>query len=146
MIGSALMRMTMTLLVCASCHISKPVTIEAKDVPGTYVFDGHESRDELVLKPDGTFARTAVYRGVRQTQSGQWSFDGVFSGFAYVTFAAQIPECLRSTQPANAFFRWKEPNDALCGSGTFGVYFCLDRGRPALCFSEDEGFNFRKAD
>ena len=49
------------------------------------------------------------------------------------------------TRPSNAFFGWTEPNQAICGNGAIGVYFCLDRDRPALCFSEDEGFNFRKS-
>lgn len=139
------LQMLSLLLVGVSCHLSRPIKVEAKDVPGTYVFEGHGSRDELVLNPDGTFVRTAVYRGVRQTQKGKWSFDGVFGGFSYVTLQGHVPECLRSTRASNALFGWTEPNQAICGNGSIGVYFCLDRGRPALCFSEDEGFNFRKS-
>jgi len=48
--------------------------IAENDVPGTYVFDQHGSRDELVVRPDGTFSRTAIYQGVRQRQVGRWQF------------------------------------------------------------------------
>jgi hypothetical protein len=29
--------------------LSKPIKVRAKDVPGTYLFEGHDSRDELIL-------------------------------------------------------------------------------------------------
>src|SRR5467141_3119949 len=46
--------------------------VEQNEVPGTYVFNQRETRDELVLRDHGTFQRSAVYRGMRQAQAGTW--------------------------------------------------------------------------
>ena len=46
--------------------------VEQNEVSGTYVFNQRETRDELVLRDDGTFQRSAVYRGIRQAQAGTW--------------------------------------------------------------------------
>jgi hypothetical protein len=63
------------LIAVAGCNVSRPIKVQAKDAPGTYLFEGHESRDELVLNSDGRFTRTAVYGGVRQIQTGRWEVD-----------------------------------------------------------------------
>ena len=46
--------------------------VEQNEAPGTYVFNQRETRDELVLRDDATFQRSAVYLGIRQAQFGTW--------------------------------------------------------------------------
>jgi hypothetical protein len=127
--------------------LSRPVTIEARQAPGRYVFVGHDSRDELVLSEDGRFERTAVYRGVSQSQSGQWRIDEPDPRYPtqYVTFFGFAPECLHSTDRGGSL-KWIEPTKALCGPGENSTYLCDDDGRVAICFDEDVGFDFRKQD
>jgi hypothetical protein len=109
------------------------------DAPGTYLWLGHESRDELRLQPDGSFSRTAVYRGVAQHQSGRWHFDSFPSQVATssaITFENASPRCLRSTAPPDTTPGYSEPNEYLClpADGIEGAVWCRVRGRGlALC-------------
>jgi len=135
----------------ASRQVPTYVPIEPHEVPGVYVFRGHDSRDEITMNPDGTFRRMAVYRGVAQMQQGRWRLEprARSAPFDWVTFGDVSPPCLhKSAQEEAAAIHWSTPDGALCGPGTrgasHGVYFCEDDGRHALCFDWDTGFDFRK--
>jgi len=117
--------------------------VEQNEVSGTYVFNQRETRDELVLRDDGTFQRSAVYRGIRQAQAGTWRLWNMREETASrIEFDATAPKCLKSTRPPDALLVWRGPNDFICGGHV--PYFCREWGRPGICFSGDAPAYFRK--
>lgn len=118
-----------------------PAHIDAREVPGTYVLLGRDARDEIVLSPDGTFARTASYRGVTQLQHGRWRAYSTRPDF--VDIDGLEPSCLRSTEPPGTTFHYREPNEAFCTSqgGGIGASLCRAGGQLAFCLG-DEGLEF----
>ena len=90
--------------------------VEQNEAPGTYVFNQRETRDELVLRDDGTFQRSAVYRGIRQAQAGTWRLWNMREETASrIEFDATTPKCLKSRRSPDALLVWREPNDFICG-------------------------------
>jgi len=117
--------------------------VEQNEVSGTYVFKQRETRDELVLRDDGTFQRSAVYRGIRQAQAGTWRLWNMREETASrIEFDATTPKCLKSTRSPDALLVWREPNDFICGGHV--PYFCREWGRPGICFGGDAPGYFRK--
>jgi hypothetical protein len=117
--------------------------VEQNEVPGTYVFNQRETRDELVLRDDGTFRRSAVYGGIRQAQAGTWRLWNMREETASrIEFDATTPKCLKSTRRPDALLVWREPNDFICGGHV--PYFCREWGRPGICFGGDAPAYFRK--
>lgn len=125
----------------------KPAKLNSNEVPGTYVLFGRDARDEVVLSPDGTFVRTASYRGVTQHQHGAWDHSSGRGSSDYVHFNALEPPCLRSTEAPGTTFHLREPNEVLCISpgGGIGAPLCRAGGRLALCLGDD-GFEFIRRD
>lgn len=110
-------------------------------MPGTYEYVGHDSRDVLILAPDGSYSRKAVYRGVTQTQTGRWrAIPARPAGWTYIAFDHEAPTCLLTTRRADAFFLWTEPNETLCGPTALS--FLDVGGHVAISAGEDEGFLF----
>jgi hypothetical protein len=134
-------RLMALIIVVTGCNRSHPIKIQINDAPGTYLFEGHDSRDELVLDADGRFTRTAVYRGARQMQTGRWEMSGVSPSDSYATFSNLQPTCLHSNAKPGAFFQWTEPDQTLCsGPHNIAVFiapFCSENDRPSLCLGED---------
>jgi len=80
--------------------------VEQDEVPGTYVFKQRETRDELVLRDDGTFQRSAVYRGIRQAQAGTWRLWNMREETASrIEFDATTPKCPKSTRSSERISR-----------------------------------------
>ena len=80
-------------------------SLSRKQAPGIFVRLGKDIRDEVVLSPDGSFSRTASYRGVTQRQQGRWNLNDW--PLPNISFMAMIPSCLRSTAapPRQRFIR-----------------------------------------
>jgi hypothetical protein len=121
--------------------------LDSNEVPGTYVLLGRDARDEVVLSPDGTFVRTASYRGVTQHQHGEWRHSPGRGPADYVHFDALEPPCLRSTEAPGTTFHYREPNEVLCirPGGGIGALLCRAGGRLAICLGDD-GFEFIRSD
>lgn len=58
------------MLACVGCH--KPV---ATNVLGTYLAEYEDDRDELQLRPDGTYRHVLGTRTLRQVDVGRWMVD-----------------------------------------------------------------------
>ena len=97
-------------LCLTACHGNGPVLVDQKRVPGTYLMNGSEFTDELVLKEDGTMIRTATLTGERWTQIGRWTSRQLrtsrSSANTVVEFTYLQPECAIGRGPGSKPFPW----------------------------------------
>lgn len=80
-------RASLTAMLGFSIVACKPM--DPAQVPGTYVAEYAQGRDELVVRPDGTYEHVLSSRGVRVVDSGKWIFetlDGEKLGLSFYDF------------------------------------------------------------
>ena len=117
-------------------QLEPPVVIDARDVPGAYVFHGYGCRDEIVVFPDGAFSRTIVCSGLARSQRGRWRLVQLSSPVAAtsIEFTEYSPGCLEVTHTIYAF---EQP---LCSGEGEGALFCKHHSAVAICLRE--GFEY----
>lgn len=70
-----------TLITASGC-----IKVEIKELPGKYVFNQGNTRDTLLVLSNGRYQHTAYINNKRQSNVGNWKFNGVEMKFHNFTF------------------------------------------------------------
>lgn len=132
---------------CASldgCRDDPPLTLDAKDIPGTYVMSAHGRRDEINLDADRTVRRFVTDSSGQITQTGKWKEKpNIVNGAVRNTVVdfSQLTPCDAADGGSRAAIRLADGSSPLC-SGEGSAFFCRHDGFTSLCFDESTHLRF----